>query len=154
MSDWLDDPAPTTPVQPSTPVEEAPPTALQSVAARIAAVSPDWAQVTAAPDGETKADTDTDALGRDRAQGLEAIREGWLLHRGGSRVAVAASPDLSLLVGDWCYAAGLCLVADHGTLDDVAQLANLVADVSARATESTDELQPRWDDALEALRRG
>jgi hypothetical protein len=122
------------------------------VAQRLADVSPAWARVTIDP---ATAPTDAPAgLTRDRAIGVESIREGWLLHRNASRLAADASPDLALLVGDWCYAAGLCEIADHGSLDDVAHLAALVADVSARATETVDELAPRWDETVEAMRNG
>ena len=122
------------------------------VAQRLADVSPAWAAVTINP---AAAPTSTaEGISRDRAIGLEAIREGWLLHRTASRLAADASPDLALLIGDWCYAAGLCDVADHGTLDDVANLAALVADVSTRCDEPIDELAPRWDESLEQMRRG
>jgi hypothetical protein len=85
---------------------------------------------------------------------VELIREGWLTHRGVARIATGASPNLALLIGDWCYAAGLCAIADHGSLDDVAALAELVADLSARAEESTQALDPYWSTALEAMHHG
>ncbi len=122
------------------------------VAERLADVSPAWASVTVAPTSVTGGDAD--GISRDRAIGVEAIREGWLLHRAASRLAADASPDLALLVGDWCYAAGLCEIADHGSLDDVARLASLVADVSARCDESVESLAPRWDETVEAMRNG
>jgi hypothetical protein len=122
------------------------------VAQRMSDVSPAWDAVTlssaAAPKGAS------DGIGRDRAIGVEAIREGWLLHRSASRLAADASPDLALLMGDWCYAAGLCEIADHGSLDDVAALAALVADVSARCDETVDELTPRWAETAEAMHHG
>lgn len=120
-----------------------------AVAQRLADVSPAWAE--AAIDPATAPADAPLRLGRDRAVGVEAIREGWLLHRGASRLAPGASPDLSLLVGDWCYAAGLCAIADHGSLDDVAALAELVADVSARADETPEALLPRWQSTIEGL---
>ncbi len=120
------------------------------VAQRIADVSPAWANVTVPASSATGASVD--GVSRDRAIGVEAIREGWLLHRAASRVAAEASPDLALLVGDWCYAAGLCEIADHGSLDDVARLATLVADVSARCDESIETLAPRWAETTDAMR--
>jgi hypothetical protein len=129
-----------------------PPSPLGVVAQRAAEVSPAWADVTSAP--EHAADAPPPVAGRDRAIGVEAIREGWLLHRNSSRIVRGASPDLALLVGDWCYAAGLCTIADHGSLDDVARLATLVADVSARADQAVDELEPYWQRTLEAMRNG
>lgn len=152
MSDWLDD----TPARGADTDQPAPVrlTPIGAVAARMAEVSPSWANVVTAPEQAPGADGRVLSLGRDRAHGVEAIREGWLLHRDASRVVDGASPDLALLMGDWCYAAGLCTITDHGTLDDVAQLARLVADVSARAGETAEELAPRWNDAVESMARG
>lgn len=121
------------------------------VARRMAAVSPAWADVTIDP--STAGASAISGMSHDRLIGVESIREGWLLHRDASRLAPAASPDLRLLLGDWCYAAGLCEIADHGSLDDVATLAALVADVSARVDEPLEALGERWNDATEALRR-
>jgi hypothetical protein len=129
-----------------------PPSPLGVVAQRASEVSPTWANVTSAPENAT--DPLPPIPGRDRAIGVEAIREGWLLHRDSSRIVHGASPDLALLMGDWCYAAGLCTIADHGSLDDVARLATLVADVSARADQTVDELEPYWQRTLEAMRNG
>ena len=128
-------------------------TPLGVVAQRMRDVSPAWRSVTCEPEA-APTDAPIDVGSRDRSVGVEAIREGWLLHRGASRIAPGASEDLSLLVGDWCYAAGLCEVADHGTLDDVARLARLVADVSARAGESVEALEPYWQEAAKELHRG
>lgn len=131
---------------------EQPPTILESTTAAIADVSPAWAAVV---DPVARCGDDlVDRLGRDRARGVELIREGWLVHRGASRVIDGASPDLALLIGDWCYAAGLCSITDHGTLDDVSRLAALVADVSVRAGDPIDELAGTWNDALEAMHDG
>jgi len=119
------------------------------VAQRIADVSPSWASASVAAD-RAPASTDL-GIGRDRTIGVESIREGWLLHRGASRIAAAASPDLALLVGDWCYAAGLREVTEHGSLDQVAALAELVADLSADPADTDDALAARWSAALAAL---
>jgi hypothetical protein len=124
---------------------------LDVVAGRLADVSPAWAAVISARTATSS--LPVSGLGRDRTIGVEAIREGWLLHRDAARLVAGASPDLALLMGDWCYAAGLCDIADHGTLDDVATLATLIADVSARADEPIDALEPRWHDATTAMRQ-
>jgi len=126
---------------------------LDTLAEHLADVSPQWREVvTAAPTGSSL--EFADALGAERALGVEAIREGWLLHRRASRIAADASPDLALLVGDWCYAAGLCTITEHGSLDDVAALAALVADSSMRAGESLDAIDARWAETTEAMARG
>lgn len=126
------------------------PEPIEAVVSQLREVSPAWSGATA-PDRELPQGMRLPGISRDRSMGIEAIREGWLLHRGASRVAPTASPDLALLVGDWCYASGLCTIADHGSLDDVATLARLVADVSARRAETIEQLEPRWTEAVEAL---
>lgn len=125
-----------------------PPSVQAAIAQQLADVSPAWRDVAIDPSTAPR-DAPTE-LSRDIAIGVESIREGWLLHRGESRLASAASPDLALLMGDWCYAAGLCSITDHGTLDDVTRLANLVADVSARVDEPVADLAGHWDAALTA----
>ena len=124
--------------------------ALEELAATIAAVSPDWAGVVVGEPASGAAIASGDLPGELRL-GVEAIREGWLLHRGAARVVAGASPDLALLIGDWCYAAGLGIVTDHGSLDDVATLAELVADLSSRPEASLDELEARWTQAYATL---
>ncbi|MCW2928776.1 MAG: hypothetical protein JWM86_2744 [Thermoleophilia bacterium] len=123
---------------------------IEAVALRLRDVSPAWHDA-AVREHDLPKGTRLPGISRDRAIGVEAIREGWLLHRGASRIAPAASPDLALLVGDWCYASGLCSIADHGSLDDVATLARLIADVSARRADEVEALEPRWTEAIEAL---
>lgn len=150
---WLDDAGTQDRPEQGAP-DQGPPNAIGTVAARLANVAPSWAAVTRQPQQAPLVDARVELLGRDRAQGFESIREGWLLHRGASRMVDGASPDLALLVGDWCYAAGLCTIADHGTLDDVAALSRLVADASVRAHEPVDVVAARWDETAEAMRHG
>jgi hypothetical protein len=123
---------------------------LDVVARRLADVSPAWAAVTSAHPATSS--LSVSGLSRDRTIGVEAIREGWLLHRAAARIVDGVSPDLALLMGDWCYAAGLCDIADHGSLDDVATLATLIADVSTRVDEPTDALEPHWQKTLDSMR--
>ena len=64
---------------------------------------------------------------------LEAIREGYELHYGRSRLlAVEDDPDLALLAGDRLYAIGLERLAELGDLAAVRELADLIT-ASARA---------------------
>ena len=64
---------------------------------------------------------------------LEAIREGYELHYGRSRLLdLDQDPDLALLAGDRLYALGLERLAALGDLDAVRALADLISD-SARA---------------------
>lgn len=125
---------------------------LDELALQLASVSPAWEAALDA-DGETPLTTEGRRLSRPVALGVEAIREGWLLHRSASRLAPDASPQLALLLGDWCYAAGLCEVTEHGTLDDVAVLAGLVAGLSANADEVDAAHEQRWAASLDALER-
>lgn len=124
---------------------------LVDLAGRIGDVSPAWRDVIRVELAALPR-VDEQRATRARALGIEAIYEGWLLHRGVPRVVESDAPlDLRLLIGDWCYAAGLCEVADHGSLDDVGRLAALVADVSARGDEPVVELEAAWDQALAAM---
>lgn len=130
-----------------------PPAVLEELGVRIGAVSPAWhAVVEVRGDAAAWCDAELCGLEPGVARGIETIREGWLLHTGRSRVAPRAGSHLALLVGDWCYAAGLCDVIAHGSLEDVRVLADLIADVAARHEEQVDVLEQRWNDALDALR--
>ena len=69
---------------------------------------------------------------------FEAIREGFLLHYGRSRLLDAADPDLRLLAGDYLYALGLERLAARGDLAAVHELGDLIslsAQLHARAEE-------------------
>jgi hypothetical protein len=79
---------------------------------------------------------------------LEAIREGYLLHYGESRLLETGDADLALLAGDRLYALGLERLAELGDLEAVRSLADVISD-SARAHA---EDRPRL--AGEAWRRG
>ena len=131
------------------------PTDIDRLALRIANVSAQW----------NDAVTDRVAAGQRDAQlrdglslGVEGIREGWLTHIGQSRVLDAdTSAGLTLLVGDYCYAAGLCDVAASGDLDAVSTLADLIATTaelaleSPRAGDAPDPATLAWDEALAQL---
>jgi hypothetical protein len=58
---------------------------------------------------------------------VEAVREGFLLHYGASRLLAGAEPDLALLAGDRLYALGLARLAALGDLAAVAELADVIA---------------------------
>ncbi|MCW2962520.1 MAG: hypothetical protein JWM25_1299 [Thermoleophilia bacterium] len=125
-------------------------TPLAEIAAALADVSPAWADVVTVPSSDAARAT-TLTRSTEIQRGVEAIREGWLLHRGASRIAAGASPDLALLIGDWSYAAGLVDIAEHGSLDDVAQLAELVAQLSTQHERPLAELEQHWDTTFETL---
>lgn len=126
--------------------------ALDTITARIAAVSPDWAD---AIEHAGEAARRAPALDGQLGLGVESIYEGHALHRSTGRLLAAdASPALQLLVGDYCYAAGLCDVAATGDLDAVATLADLIADTATLAAEPSGDArdgESNWDDAITQL---
>lgn len=97
-------------------------------------------------------DSDADpALGRLAAAGpravhapgeyallVEAIREGYLLHYGESRLIDGVDPDLALLAGDYLYAIGLERLAGLGDLEAVRELSDLIS-LSAQVNDGGDQ---------------
>lgn len=69
---------------------------------------------------------------------IEAVYEGFLLHRGDSRILDASDPDLNILAGDRLYAFGLAQLAALGDLDSVRELADVIA-ICAQARALGDE---------------
>jgi hypothetical protein len=69
---------------------------------------------------------------------FEAIREGYLLHYGTSRLLEGADADLRLLTGDYLYALGLERLAAHGDLPAVRELADLIS-LSAQLHSGDDD---------------
>jgi hypothetical protein len=67
-------------------------------------------------------------LGEERnALGLETIYEGYLVHYGWPRLFEPADEDTALLLGDYLYAHGLVRIAEVGTVEAVADLAELIS---------------------------
>lgn len=128
---------------------------LDHIADRVAAVSPDWeAQITAGtPDGHRVAlELENDNI----ALGVETIREGHLLHYGTPRVVRPTDTSGSILIGDHCYASGLCDVAASGDLEAIRTLAQLVAEVAS--VDPSDPLagearEACWKSSMETLRQ-
>src|SRR6201996_6466179 len=58
---------------------------------------------------------------------MEAVREGYLLHYGESRLLAGHDDDLGLLAGDYLYALGLDRVAAMGDTEAVAVLSELIS---------------------------
>jgi hypothetical protein len=61
------------------------------------------------------------------ALGIETIYEGYLLHFGSSRLFAPEDADTALLLGDYLYAHGLVRIEEHGTVEAVNDLAELIA---------------------------
>jgi hypothetical protein len=67
-------------------------------------------------------------LGREPyALGLETIYEGYLVHYGQPRLFDPADEDTALLLGDYLYAHGLVRIAEVGSVEAVADLAELIS---------------------------
>jgi hypothetical protein len=83
---------------------------------------------------------------------IEAVREGYLLHYGESRLIAGHDPDLALLAGDYLYALGLDRLAALGDTDAVAVLSELIARCAQFHAEGRgDEVDPLWADAARRL---
>jgi hypothetical protein len=83
---------------------------------------------------------------------LEAVREGYLLHYGRSRLVGTDDADLALLAGDRMYALGLERLAAIGDLDAVRTLADLISQSArAHAEDRPEEADVQWADATSNL---
>jgi hypothetical protein len=83
---------------------------------------------------------------------MEAVREGYLLHYGESRLLAGHDRDLALLAGDYLYALGLDRLAALGDTKAVAVLAELIARCAQLHAEGRgDEVDPLWADAARRL---
>ena len=83
---------------------------------------------------------------------MEAVREGYLLHYGESRLMVGHDPDLGLLAGDYLYALGLDRLAAMGDTDAVAVLSELISRCAQLHAEGRgDEVDPLWVEAGQKL---
>jgi hypothetical protein len=84
---------------------------------------------------------------------MEAVREGYLLHYGESRLLAGHDPDLALLAGDYLYALGLDRLAAMGDTDSVAVLSELIgrcAQLHAEGREA--EVEALWVEAGRRVR--
>jgi hypothetical protein len=83
---------------------------------------------------------------------MEAVREGYLLHYGESRLIAGHDQDLALLAGDYLYALGLDRLAALGDTDAVAVLSELIARCAQFHAEGRgDQVDPLWDEAARRL---
>jgi hypothetical protein len=79
---------------------------------------------------------------------MEAVREGYLLHYGESRLLAGHDPDLALLAGDYLYALGLDRLAAMGDTEAVAVLSELIGRCAQLHAEGRgDEVEPLWAEA-------
>lgn len=84
-------------------------------------------------------------LSEEYALVFEAVREGYLLHYGESRLMAGHDADLALLAGDYLYALGLDRLAALGDTDAVAVLSELIAKCAQLHAEGrAAEVAPLW----------
>ena len=83
---------------------------------------------------------------------VEAVREGYLLHYGESRLLAGHDPDLALLAGDYLYALGLDRLASLGDTAAVAVLSNLIsACAQLHAEGRADSVPELWQAAARQI---
>jgi hypothetical protein len=98
-----------------------------TIAREAAEESPLWAAALR-PLEERAADPVFSSLGEPRfALAVETIYEGYLLHYGRPRLFRPPDADTAVLLGDYLYAHGLVRLAEHGDVDAVANLAELIS---------------------------
>ncbi len=85
------------------------------------------------------------------ALGLETIYEGYLSHYGRPRLFAPPDDELALLLGDYLYAHGLVRIAATGSVDAVAELAELISLCSRLRAEGEDGDAEAWLAAAVAL---
>jgi hypothetical protein len=83
---------------------------------------------------------------------VEAVREGYLLHYGESRLLRGQDDDLALLAGDYLYALGIERLAALGDAEAVAELAELIGRCAQLHSEGReDEVPALWRAAALAI---
>jgi hypothetical protein len=91
-------------------------------------------------------------LSEDYALVFEAVREGYLLHYGESRLMAGHDADLGLLAGDYLYALGLDRLAALGDTEAVAVLSELIGRCAQLHAEGRDgEVPALWEAAARRL---
>jgi hypothetical protein len=89
--------------------------------------NPLWGDSLRSP-GDREPEAVFSPLGEERyALGLETIYEGYLTHYGRPRLFEPGDDDTALLLGDYLYAHGLVRIAEVGTVEAVADLAELIS---------------------------
>jgi hypothetical protein len=88
------------------------------------------------------------------ALGVETIYEGYLVHYGRSRLFAPRDIDTALLLGDYLYAQGLVHVAATGSVEAVADLAELISLCSQARAEGRNGDAAAWAATAAALGRG
>jgi len=91
-------------------------------------------------------------LSEEYALVFEAVREGYLLHYGESRVLSGHDSDLGLLAGDYLYALGLDRLAALGDTEAVAVLSELISRCAQLQAEGREaEVPGLWTEAARRI---
>lgn len=99
----------------------------QTIAVEAERESPLWSAALR-PDDERETEPVFSPLGEERyALGLETIYEGYLVHYGRPRLFAPEDEDTALLLGDYLYAHGLVRIDEVGSVEAVADLAELIS---------------------------
>jgi len=114
----------------------------ETIAVEAGQESPLWRDVLLA-DGEPESVFSPLAEER-HALGLETIYEGYLVHYGRPRLFEPSDEDTALLLGDYLYAHGLVRIADVGTVEAVADLAELISLCAQLRADSTPGDDVAW----------
>ncbi len=78
---------------------------------------------------------------------VEAVREGYLLHYGQSRLLPELDPDLRLLIGDHLYARGIEQLAGLGdrlAVNELSDLISITAQLDAADAPSRESAEIAW----------
>ena len=98
-----------------------------AIALGARAESPLWARALRA-DGDRVEEPVFSPLGEERfALSVETIYEGYLAHYGRTRLFAPPDRDVALLLGDYLYAQGLVHLAATGSVEAVAEMAELIS---------------------------
>jgi hypothetical protein len=98
-----------------------------AIARGARAESPLWAGALRA-DGDRVEEPVFSPLGHERfALSVETIYEGYLAHYGRPRLFAPPDRDTALLLGDYLYAQGLVHLAATGSVEAVAEMAELIS---------------------------
>jgi hypothetical protein len=89
------------------------------------------------------------------ALALETIYEGYLVHYGSPRLFASSDANTRLLLGDYLYAQGIVHLAGTGSVEAVADMAELISLVAQLQAAETGELDgPAWAATAALLGQG
>jgi hypothetical protein len=116
----------------------------ETIAVEAERESPLWSEALR-PGDERDAEPVFSPLGQERyALGLETIYEGYLAHYGQPRLFEPPDGDTALLLGDYLYAHGLVRVAEVGSVEAVADLAELISLCAQLRADSVPGDEAAW----------